>query len=280
MLEAVRRHTADATEAVDIWFCTDTTISDNALLTHYEQVLEPQERAQHQRCHFAEHRHQYLVSRALVRHVLSLYAPEISPADWRFALNAHGKPNVAAPMPDLVRFNLSHTCGLIVMAVARRREVGVDVEPCGRAAPIEVAERFFATSERQYLLSLPEELRAARFYELWTLKEAHVKARGVGLTMPLSTFDVRLVENDGIELSLAAGATDEASRWALWLLDAGQHKVAVAADAGGASALEIAVRQIVPGHHHETAHWPTLRRTKPKRWPAEGHAESHGRPWS
>jgi 4'-phosphopantetheinyl transferase len=251
---------------IDIWFCADQLITDSDLLNRYDRDLEPHEREQQRRFYFEEHRHRYLVTRALVRNVLSLYAPAVCPADWRFACNEHGKPRVAGPLAQLVRFNLSHARGMIVMAVTRSREVGVDVEPNVPSAPIDVAAHYFATREAQDLLALAEPFRAARFYELWTLKEAYVKARGTGLTLPLSSFNFDLTSDAGIELSFEPGAADEASRWALWLLNAGSgHKVAVAVDAAGAGTFELTVRNIVPGLRHQIARWPLLRCTTPRR---------------
>ena len=90
-------------------------------------------------------------------------------------------------MPDL-RFNLSHTDGLIACAVTIGREVGVDVEHIQRRLTHDVAGRFFAPREVDDLKALPEDEQQRVFFDYWTLKEAYIKARGFGLALPLGDF--------------------------------------------------------------------------------------------
>ena len=102
----------------------------------------------------------------------------------------HGRPEIldAPPgTPDL-RFNISHTDGLIACAVTIGREVGVDVEHIGRHLTHDVAGRFFAADEVTDLRGLPFEDQQRVFFDYWTLKEAYIKARGFGLALPLGEF--------------------------------------------------------------------------------------------
>ncbi len=116
---------------------------------------------------------------------------DLAPAAWRFAAAARGKPYLVAPPCDL-RFSLSHTRGMIAVAVADDVEIGVDVEaPRGAREPMKLAERFFAPPEITALREAPDEdARRDLFLQFWTLKEAVVKATGEGLARALNGFSV------------------------------------------------------------------------------------------
>jgi 4'-phosphopantetheinyl transferase len=151
-------------------------------------VLSPDERTRASRFVFPVDRERYVISHALVRRMLSRYGA-LSPADWPFVTNAFGKPAIApdAPAADL-RFNLSHTRGLIACAVSHRT-VGLDVELIDdRVDGLEIASRFFCPMELDWLRAHAPEQQAARFIELWTLKESFVKGIGTGLACPLNSF--------------------------------------------------------------------------------------------
>ena len=129
----------DRTQA-HIWqLCSDLPL-DTALLGAYEQLLCRKEQEQYRRFVFAAGRREYLLTRALVRTVLSRYVP-VDPQTWRFEQNAYGKPAIAFPHDMLpLSFNLAHTHGLIVCIVALNREVGIDVEDLERAGEtVEIA---------------------------------------------------------------------------------------------------------------------------------------------
>jgi 4'-phosphopantetheinyl transferase len=115
----------------------------------------------------------------------------VPPGDWRFRVGAHGRPEIAAPASPL-RFNVSHTPGLAMVSVAVGRDVGVDVERVPGAVPFEVVDRSFAPTERELVRSAPPGEQPARFAEIWTLKEAYVKARGLGLSLDLDGFAFHL----------------------------------------------------------------------------------------
>src|SRR5207302_2788250 len=117
---------------IDLWFCTDQKIVDASLLDRYYQQLEPHERQQERRFYFEQHRRQYLITRAMVRNILSIYIKSVSPQAWQFSQNEFGKPWVSGPVTLPVRFNVSHTAGIIVVAITKNREIGVDVESTSR----------------------------------------------------------------------------------------------------------------------------------------------------
>ena len=156
--------------------------------------LDEEERRRHARISSERQRLEYLAAHALLRACLSRFAAP-TPEAWRFVQDEHGCPSLA---PELgcgwLRFSLAHTAGLVVVAVARDRAVGVDAEDCER--PLDravVTRRFFAPAEGAGLDALAtEELRRERFFALWTLKEAYLKARGLGLALSLDSvvFDL------------------------------------------------------------------------------------------
>ena len=164
----------------------------------------------------------------LLRRVLSRYLP-VDPGAWRFGNGPYGRPDILEPVCPL-RFSVAHTGGLIVIGVCAGAEVGVDVERRDRGrVPLPVADRWFAPAEAAALRALPVAARRRRFLELWTLKEAYVKARGLGLlAMPLDRFVIDLA---GGAPRLLAAADDDPARWRLHSLELGEHLVAVATTA-------------------------------------------------
>ena len=159
-----------------LWWIRPDTLTDPAELARCRALLTDDEREKTDRFRFARDRHTCLITRVLVRTTLSRYC-DIPPARWRFRTNDHARPEIGTP-PSTIRFNLSHTNGLIVCLVSRGREVGVDVESLNRANRwLDLAERFFAPREAAVLRRVDASERPTRFLEYWTLKEAYVKAR-------------------------------------------------------------------------------------------------------
>lgn len=204
---------------IHLWLTVPDEIQQPKLLTAYDQLLTEEERAQQQRFRFAKHRHQYLVTRALVRTTLSRYI-NLEPHLWRFSKNAYGRPEISIPtgLPPL-RFNLSHTEGLIICGVVLTQDIGVDVENIERqGATVEIAERFFSTQEVNDLHLVSELNRQDRFFDYWTLKESYIKARGMGLSLPLEQFTFHISEDQPLRISFAPQLHDNPEQWQFWLL--------------------------------------------------------------
>lgn len=188
------RALADGHEA-HLWHVAPEQVTDVRLLDAYRDLLSPAERERMDRFASERLRRDYLLTRALVRTTLSIYRPAVDPRSWQFVANPYGRPEIQAPLgATRLRFDLSHTAGQIVCLVAVEREIGVDVEDVTRAGSIgtEIAARFFSPREVTDLLSLPVEARPSRFFDFWTLKEAYIKARGLGLHLPLDQFSFHL----------------------------------------------------------------------------------------
>jgi 4'-phosphopantetheinyl transferase len=223
------RLTLAPTEA-HLWYARPEEFSDPQTLATLQELLTPEEDARRQRFHFERDRQSFLVTRALVRTVLSRYA-EAEPRAWQFIPNRYGRPEIAAPdgVPPL-RFNVSHTKGLVVCLVALDREIGVDVEPVDRAAPeLSLAERYFAPAEVAALRRLSAREFSQAFLDFWTLKEAYIKARGMGLALPLSDFAFHLGAEGAIHISFTPNIPDDPASWQFtrFVLE-GRHKVAAA----------------------------------------------------
>jgi 4'-phosphopantetheinyl transferase len=237
-----------------VWTTCEEELSDPALLAAYQGLLTPEETARQQRFRFEKHQHQQLVTRALARSVLSLYTG-VDPAAWRFEAGEYGKPDVVEPEGfDWLRFNLSNTDGLIACAVARGCEVGVDVENMQRRGEtVKIADRFFADSECAALHRLPESEQRDRFFRYWTLKESYIKARGLGLKIPLEQFAFD-VESRPIRIAFDERLGDDAGAWQFdqWRLS-DRHMLAVGVQRGEAADLDVRVRSIVPLRYPDEA---------------------------
>jgi 4'-phosphopantetheinyl transferase len=168
------------------------------------------ERASHFR--FEHDRSRFIASRSILRQLLSLYAA-CEPESISLEYDAWGKPALAAKFADSdIRSNLSHSQGLATYAIARGREVGVDVEMLRpNFATRRIAERFFSRTEVESLRSLPREHQARAFFVCWTRKEAYLKALGRGLSIDLASFDVSLRPEERLALPRCVDAT----RWSL-----------------------------------------------------------------
>lgn len=201
-------------DALDLWLVDQDQLTDPDLLAAYRQLLSPEEVDRHERFLFEVHRHQFLVARALVRGGLSRYA-DVDPRDWVFEAGPYGRPRIVGPAGvGPLDFNLSHTDGMIALAVGGDLVFGVDVEDTWRKGQtVEIADRFFSPSEAAALRAQPPAGRRRRFFDYWTLKEAYIKARGMGLHLPLDRFSYRLDDGPGIGIEFAPGLDDDPAAW-------------------------------------------------------------------
>jgi 4'-phosphopantetheinyl transferase len=200
---------------IDIWLCPYRQIAAPEHIAALRALLSPPEQDQAQRFHFADDSHRYLVTRALVRTVLSRYAP-VAPQDWVFATNPYGRPAIANGhvAAQAVDFNVSHTAGLIAMAVSTRGALGIDLEDWQiRPASVDTARDFFAPAESADLADAPPAQVQERFFEYWTLKESYIKARGMGLSIPLDRFAIELAGSHGVRMTASTALADDPARW-------------------------------------------------------------------
>ncbi len=187
-------------------------IQDEDLLRQYRALLSPEERSRGARFYFEKDRHRFWVTRALVRTVLAPYLG-LPPEAVRFTANSYGMPLIAGASQDL-RFNISHTSQMIVLAVTTGRALGIDIENwLQRKAAIDAAHHFFSEEESRALARLPEAEQGQRFFEYWTLKESYIKARGMGLSIPLDRFSFGLETIGEIQFKRGEQLQDPVSHW-------------------------------------------------------------------
>lgn len=234
---------------IDLWCTFPSDISDPALLQTYQSLLSENERKQQQQFHFARDRHRYLITRALTRTVLSRYTSV--PADQLvFASNEFGKPHIAneSGLNQAISFNITHADNLILIGVTRDSALGIDTENSqDREISQDLAEYSFATEEVADFLAQPVEYQQQRFFEFWTLKESYIKARGMGLSIPLKQFSFRLRHKEGVEFAIDALQNDVPERWRFWqfrLVD--DYMVAVCAEKINQEPPSLVLRQVVP----------------------------------
>ena len=175
---------------------------------------EEQERAD--RFRFEKDQVQYTAGRAFLRTILGRYL-QISPKDLRFRYNGYGKPYLADEFASTkLHFNLAHSRGLALYAVAVDTEVGVDIEHIRpEFATTEIAQRFFAPEEVKVLLSLDPAIQKSAFFDCWTRKEAFIKARGMGLSLPLDQFVVAFGPNVDAALLSAKNDAQASKTWTI-----------------------------------------------------------------
>ena len=241
-------HLAADSHGIDLWCTYISDIGDATLWPRYDALLSAEERAQQARFRFERDQRRYLVTRALARTVLSRYHA-VQPEDWVFSAGPRGRPQISVPrLEPALEFNIAHSGDLVMLGVTSGRTLGVDAESLTvRDHDIEGLDRYFAAEERAALLSLPAAARQRRFFELWTLKESYIKARGMGLAIALDAFRFELAGDEGLRLHMRPELGDSSQHWRLWQLAPRPDYVAAVCAARGADAApRILVRETVP----------------------------------
>ncbi len=242
-----------ADQALYLYYCLTQAFRAEGPLSRCRALLDESELARLGRFRFEKDQHLYLVAHALTRLALDRHLGERDPGSFRFAAGPHGRPELVGA-PRGFFFNLSHTEGLVAVGIAEGREVGVDVEEAkARNATRDVAQRFFAPNEHGTLDGLSEAGWVGRFFDFWTLKEAYLKARGAGLSLPLDQFDFTFGPADGaLRLNIAPSLNDRPERWQFGLYQvAERHRLAYAVERNGAPRVEVKLSEWQPyGEEH------------------------------
>jgi 4'-phosphopantetheinyl transferase len=178
-------------------------------------ILSAEERARADRFYREEHRVRFAVAHGWLRLLLARYLA-LAPDAVRIGAREHGKPYLVDEDEHGLRFNLSHSGDLALVAVARTRDVGVDLEQWdAEVEHLELAERFFSPIERDALRALPEEWVTHGFFNAWSRKEAYLKATGHGITRGLHHFDVSLAPEEEARLLHDRLDGEATSRWTM-----------------------------------------------------------------
>lgn len=185
-------------------------------LPSLSETLSAGERDRAERFQFDRDRNRFIARRGLLRMILGRYL-SIEPAQCSFTCESRGKPVLAETAAgETLHFNVSHSDGLALFAVARLSAIGVDVEHVRPIPEIDgIAARFFSDREKAMLNALPAEQRREAFFNCWTRKEAYLKATGEGIADALAQIEVSLAPGPTAQLLNVAGDAREASSWSL-----------------------------------------------------------------
>lgn len=202
------------TDEVHVWRVSLNLMKSWAI--NMQHILSIDERKRAERFYSQKDRENYIIVHIMLRTILSRYL-NIEPVQVRFCYNSCGKPAlVISSCQNIPRFNLTHSGGLVLYAITSNREIGIDLERVHPVADVEqIAEYFFSDKEKTAFRSLSTNLKYKAFFTCWTRKEAYIKARGEGLSMPLDQFDVSLVPGEPAILLSTRGNPQEALRWSL-----------------------------------------------------------------
>lgn len=211
-------------ESVTLRWIASKSIT-NSMCVKLEGLLSIEERARAAQFCLAEDRRDFVAAHALTRAQLSQLTAR-PPPSFRFRTGPFGKPApILEPGDPAISFNLSHTRGCVVVALGIDVAIGVDVEWIERPAPQDVADRYFAQEELAALNLAPERCWDNTFYTLWTLKEAYMKATGMGMQLSLDSFAVAL---DPPRL-LFGGESGLGTKWQFRVMSIGSEHIAALA---------------------------------------------------
>jgi 4'-phosphopantetheinyl transferase len=196
----------------------DLTDEQQAILADY---LSPDERARAARFLPTASRKHFINARGQMREIFAAYLGK-KPQEIEFSYNPYGKPYLKEPeQHHSMRFNLSHSVGMGLLALTAGQEVGVDIERTNREVDYaNISSRFFSPTEAIVIRELPLQEQAQAFFNGWTRKEAYIKARGLGLTVPLDSFEVSLLPGDSPRIITSDG------NWTVYPLDPGPGFIA------------------------------------------------------
>jgi 4'-phosphopantetheinyl transferase len=220
---------------------------DEKVCARYEELLSSDELQCLCRFRFDRDKKRFLVTRALARSVLSKYA-DVRPENWLFKKNSFGRPHIGNDgfKSNDLPFNISHSNELIVMVVGRARSIGVDVEQLNAGIAAHELREHLSDQEIRELHEVEKGDRSQRLIELWTLKEAYVKALGRGLSTPLNVVSFKL--NTAASLLFSNGDRRAGkNHWVFWqfrLCDS--HIVAVCCNGIAPFKPKLIVRNYLP----------------------------------
>lgn len=189
-------------------------LSSHEIDTMQVTISEPEmDRAE--KFHFLKDRNRFIAAHSYLRQILAKYL-ELEPEEIRYTYNEHGKPEFDSDFSQM-RFNLSHSEFIGLIAVSKMSRIGIDIERIKQQVNIEeIAKRFFSSGETKKILSLSESERNEAFFRCWTQKEAYIKALGVGMLMSLNQFEVSFEPGIPPKIKHIDGDEGEAARWNMY----------------------------------------------------------------
>jgi 4'-phosphopantetheinyl transferase len=185
-------------------------------LEFLRRTLSPDQLKKAKKFRFQRDQKRFIATHGCTRKILSNYL-SLPPVLISYVHNEFGKPELADEInPEKLHFNLSHSEDIALLGISSGKRVGVDIERIvPNRATEEVARRFFSPSEVDQIVSLPEDQQIPAFYRCWTRKEAYIKTRGEGMSIPLDQFEVSCSPEEIPKILHVQGDRDEASRWSI-----------------------------------------------------------------
>jgi 4'-phosphopantetheinyl transferase len=228
---------------VRLWAVSLASLSEPAQ-SQLVSVCSPEELERAGRFLFERDRRSYLAAHGLLRHTLSAYDLTYAPSEWSFEAGPHGRPEIAKHLRSALRFNLTHCATRVAVVVCRDVACGIDVEPASRDADSTLLiQGCLSAREQLWVSNAAPGLRAERFLQLWTLKEAISKAVGLGLRLPFAELDLEL---SGTPKLRGAPPVAERPWWLAQRLSVDGHIEALA--------LQVSPWEAVALSHHEWMH--------------------------
>lgn len=232
-----------------VWLARVCNPSDVGLFQADYGILSAEERERMSRFVVDQDKHSYLIAHALARRALSSAAPAVPPAAWVFKRGGSGRPEIAYPETvTRLRFNISHTRGHAACVVTREIDCGVDVERLDRAINVEeLSPRVLTPAEIKTVVRQPKRGQAFCFLRLWTLKEAYVKARGLGVALSFNSFAMKLGRQ--IRLCADSNIESDSAAWQFASWTTSTHLVAVAVRRGCFPRIRLIRHTVAPPLH-------------------------------
>jgi 4'-phosphopantetheinyl transferase len=203
-------------QEVHIWQ-THLDVADELLQT-LAKTLSEDEKIRADRFYFEQHRQRFIVARGMLRSILGRYL-NTAPQEIKFDYTSRGKPLLAQNDGSKnLKFNVSHSQELALYGFSWDRQIGVDLEYLRALSDAEnIAKRFFTLQEFATLSNVALEKKEKAFFQLWTAKEAYLKATGEGLSSSLDQVEIAL-QSDQVQLLSINGNFQTAAQWSLYSL--------------------------------------------------------------
>lgn len=228
---------------VHFFYTLANEIQSPVLIDKYREISSHKEKTKIDRYRFERDRHTCLVTRGLLRFVVSRYT-QVPPQFLGFRENDFGKPGLKPGVTDIpIQFNLSHSHGLTACAVVLDSQIGIDVENVSRKIDLKIARRFFSKNESEYLEEVGEK---EVFFDFWTLKESYIKAKGKGLSIPLNKFSFT-ISQDRTDISFDASYDDNPDNFTFFRFSLlKKFKAAITVEAPKNQGLEVSIYHCIP----------------------------------
>ncbi len=203
-----------AENEIHIW---QASLNGEVTVLHtLQRLLTEEEAAKASQFRFEKDQHHWIIARGTLRVLLGRYL-NVDPGLLRFDYNAYGKPALSSPFNERqLHFNVSHSHAVALYAFTYARQIGIDIEYMRSDIDYEqLAHYSFSPNEQAVLYALPKAMQQQAFFNCWTRKEAYIKAKGKGLSLPLDLFDVSLRPGDPARLLSSREASQETISWSM-----------------------------------------------------------------